>query len=75
MDNTNFTAAPVNSLYDSFQQARRNPKAFEEHLMRTNPQAYQQAMMLRQMGSPQEVIMRMLQQRGVDPSVLRMFNL
>ena len=57
------------------QQARNNPRAFEEHIKRTNPQAYQMAMQLRNSQCPQEVIFRMAQQRGIDPNILRMLNL
>lgn len=78
MDNTNYTPmgpAASNDFQSVFQQARNNPRAFEEHIKRTNPQAYQLAMQLRNNQFPQEVIFRLAQQRGIDPNILRMLNL
>ena len=77
MDNTNF--APIgnrpNDLQALIQQAKSNPKAFEEHIKRTNPQAYQMAKQLRNCSGPQDAILQLAQQRGIDPNLLRMLNL
>ena len=58
-------------IVQQFNNIRQNPRAFEEQLRRTNPQAYQQAMQIRNSANPQAIIMRMAQQRGLDPSVLK----
>lgn len=57
------------------QQARQNPQAFEEHIKRTNPAAYQQAMQIRNSANPQAVIMQMAQAKGINPSVLQMLGI
>ena len=78
MDNTSYTQlgpTTANDFQSVLQQARTNPRAFEEHIKRTNPQAYQMAMQLRNNQCPQEVIFRLAQQRGIDPNILRMLNL
>ncbi len=62
------------NLQAMYQQARSNPRAFEEHIKRTNSQAYQLAMQMRNTSTPQEAIMRLAQQRGIDPNILRMLN-
>lgn len=80
MDNTPFN--PVQScngngcdIVQQFNEIRQNPRAFEEHLKKTNPQAYQQAMQIRNSANPQAIIMQMAQQRGVHPSILRTLGL
>ena len=78
MDNMNYTPiGPVqdNSFENILKQARQNPKAFEEHIKRTNPQAYQRALELRNIGNPQQVVMQMMQQRGINPNILRMLDI
>lgn len=62
-------------LMSMVQQARQNPRAFEEQFKRTNPQAYQQAMQIRQSGNPRAYIMQMLQARGINPGILQMLGL
>jgi hypothetical protein len=63
-------------LAQMLNQARRDPKAFEENFKRTNPQAYQQALQLRNsFSSPQQIVMQMAQQRGINPSILQMLDL
>ena len=62
-------------LMSMVQQARQNPRAFEEQLKQTNPQAYQQAMQIRQSGNPRAYIVKMLQARGVNPNILGMLGL
>lgn len=57
------------------QQARQNPQAFEEHLKRTNPQAYQQAMQIRNSPNPQAVIKQMAQAKGINPNILKMLGI
>lgn len=57
------------------QQARQNPRAFEDMVRQTNPQAYQQAMQIRNSGNPQQFIMQMLQSRGINPGILKMFGI
>lgn len=58
-----------------YNQARQNPQAFEEHIRKTNPQAYQRALQIRNsMLNPQQAIIRMAQERGINPNVLRMLD-
>lgn len=78
MDNISYTSlGPTqdNTFESILKQARQNPRAFEEHIKRTNPQAYQQALQLRNIASPQQVVMQMMQQRGINPNVLRMLDI
>lgn len=63
-------------ISDIINRARQNPKAFEEHIRRTNPQAYQRAMQIRNsVANPQQVVMQMAQQRGINPNILRMLDI
>lgn len=62
-------------LQNIIQQARQDPRGFEERIRQTNPQAYQQALQIRNMGNPRAAIMQMMQARGLNPSILRMFGL
>lgn len=64
------------NLRDSYNRARQNPRAFEEHVRQTNPQAYQRACQIRNsVVNPQEAVLQLAQQRGINPNVLRMLNL
>ena len=64
------------NIFDIAQQARQNPQAFEDHVRRTNPQAYQRAMQIRNsVNNPQQVITQMIQQQGLNPNIIKMFNL
>ena len=78
MDNFQFTqhvSSPPN-LPQMFSQAKQNPQVFEEQFRKTNPQAYQQALQLRNcFVNPQQAVMQLAQQRGVDPNILRMLDL
>jgi hypothetical protein len=64
-----------NNIYDVIQRARQDPRAFEEHMKRTNPQAYQMAMQIRNSSNPQAMIMQMAQQKGINPNILQMLGL
>lgn len=80
MDSVPFNSAPscganTCDVMQQLQQIRQNPRAFEEHLKKTNPQAYQQAMQIRNSANPQATVMQMAQQRGVHPSILRTLGL
>lgn len=84
MDNFKFNqvGAPINSSQESFglaqalNQARQNPRAFEEAFKRNNPQAYQQALQIRNSFiNPQQAVMQLAQQRGINPNILRMLDL
>ena len=73
----NVTFSPVsqnssNNFMQLLQQARQNPQAFNDYVRQTNPQAYQQAIQIAQSGNPQQVVIQMLQSRGLNPA---MFNL
>lgn len=57
------------------QQAKSNPKGFEDYIKRTNPQAYQQAIQIRNSQNPKAVIMQMMQAKGINPGVLNMLGL
>ena len=64
------------NIFDVFSQAKQNPQAFEEHVRRNNPQAYQQALQIRNsIASPQQAIMQLAQQKGINPNILRMFDM
>lgn len=75
----NFSATFVQPQQPDFQaivqQARQNPQAFENFVRQTNPQAYQQALQLRNSGNVQNVVMQMLQNRGINPNVFRMLGI
>lgn len=67
---------PQPNIFDIAQRAKQNPREFEDYMRRNNPQAYQQAMQIRNsFNNPQQVVMQMAQQRGLNPNILRMFNL
>lgn len=79
MDKTLFQQAPLNNqndVYSVVRQARQNPKAFEDYVKNNNPQAYQQALQIRNsVNNPQQFVMQMAQQRGINPNILRMLDL
>ena len=79
MDNFQFNGMR-NTASDPFlnalKQARQNPQAFEENVRRTNPQAYQQAMQLRNaFANPQQAVMQIAQQKGINPNIIRLFDM
>lgn len=64
------------NIFELMNRAKQNPRAFEEHIRRTNPQAYQRAMQIRNStNNPQQVVMQIAQQRGVNPNILRMLDI
>lgn len=79
MDNTPFSSAPHNApttdLSTLINQARQNPKAFEDYVRQNNPQAYQQALQIRNSANPQAIIMQMAKQKNINPNVLRMLGI
>lgn len=78
MDNAPFINAPTttnNDIQIIIQQARQNPRAFEDYVRRNNPQAFEQAMRIRNSANPQSLIMQMFQSRGLNPNILRMLGL
>lgn len=71
-----FNSPQQDPFVTALQQARQNPKAFEENIRKTNPQAYQQAMQIRNsFANPQQAIMQMAQQKGINPNILKMFDI
>ena len=64
-----------NNLQNLINQARQNPRGFEEMMKNNYPQAYQQALNIRNGNNPQQVIMNMLQQRGINPGILQMLGI
>ena len=62
-------------LQNIVNQAKQNPKAFEEHIKRTNPQAYQQALNIMNMQNPQAAILQMMQAKGINPAILGMLGI
>ena len=74
MDRTPFNNSPQN-IEQLIQQIRQNPAAYEEQLKKTNPQAYQMALNIRNSQNPQAIIMQMIQQKGINPSILNMLGL
>lgn len=70
------TSPTRQDLHGLYNQAMQNPRAFEEQVRRNNPQAYQRAMQIRNsVANPQQVIMQMAQQRGINPNVFRMLDI
>lgn len=59
----------INNIY---QKAMQNPKAFEEHIKRTNPQAYQRALSIARAQNPQQAVMQILQSRGINPGSINL---
>lgn len=69
------TMTPQPDIRQIYNQAMQNPRAFEEQIKRNNPQAYQRAMQIRNsIANPQQAVMQMAQQRGINPNVLRMLD-
>ena len=66
---------PVNGFENIIQQAKNNPRGFEDYIRQTNPQAYQQAMQIRNSQNPKAIIMQMMQSKGINPNVLNMLGL
>jgi hypothetical protein len=64
------------NIFDIAAQAKQNPKAFEEFVKQNNPQAYQRALQIRNsVANPQQTIMQMAQQQGLNPNIMKMLNL
>lgn len=64
------------NLAQVLNQAKRNPQAFEEQFKRNNPYAYQQALQIRNsFANPQQAVMQVMQQRGINPNILRMLDM
>jgi hypothetical protein len=79
MDKFQFTQSKAQftqpSLADALARAKQNPRAFEETVRKNNPQAYQQALSLRNtFANPQQAVMQIAQQRGINPNILRMLD-
>ena len=69
------TSAPSN-LQQMLNQARQNPQAFEEQFRRSNPQAYNTALQIRQQfNNPQQAVLQLAQQRGINPNIIHMLDL
>lgn len=62
-------------LREVVQQARQNPRAFEERISQMNPQGYQRALQIRNSANPQSIIMQMAQSRGIGPNIFKLFGL
>ena len=75
MDNIPFNSHNAMSQNDALQMARQNPRAFEEYIKQNNPEAYRQAIQIRNSANPQAIIMRMAQQNGINPNILRMLGI
>ena len=67
--------SPQNNVMNIIQQAKQNPRAFEEYVKQNNPQAYQQALQIRGSANPQAIIRQMAQMKGVNPSILQMLGI
>lgn len=74
-NNVNIVSNNGNNLQNLINQARQNPRGFEEMMRNNYPQAYQQALNIRNGGNPQQTIMQMLQQRGINPGILQMLGI
>lgn len=66
------TGMDVKQISARYRNAMQNPRAFEEHIKRTNPQAYDMAMKLARSNNPRDIVMQILNSRGINPSL---FNL
>lgn len=70
MDKANYNVVntPVQpNMASMYRAAMQNPKAFEEQFKRSNPQAYEQAMALARVKSPKDIVMQVLNKRGINP--------
>ena len=74
-NNVNIVSNNGNNLQNLINHARQNPRGFEEMMRNNYPQAYQQALNIRNGSNPQQVIMQMLQQRGINPGILQMLGI
>lgn len=63
----NTTEQPSN-IASMYKMAMQNPKAFEEQFRRNNPQAYEQAMLLAKTKNPKDIVMQVLNKRGINPA-------
>ena len=79
MDNVPFSSAPHSNspqnIQTLIQQARQNPKAFEDYVRQNNPQAYQQALQIRNNPNARNLVMQMAKLRGINPAVLQMLGI
>ena len=51
-----------------YKMAMQNPQAFEEQFKRANPQAYEQAIALAKSRNPKDIVMQILNKRGINPA-------
>lgn len=80
MDNIPFNAVQACNgngcdIVQQFNEIRQNPRAFEEHIKKTNPQAYQYAMQIRNSTNPRAIIMNMAQQKGINLNLIKSLGL
>ena len=67
---------PQSNIFDIANRAKQNPREFEEYVRMNNPQAYQMACQIRNsVMNPQEVVLQMAQRQGINPNIIKMFNL
>ena len=63
-------------IFNIAARAKQNPKEFEDYIRKINPTGYQRAVQIRNsVNNPQQVIMQMIQQQGLNPNIIKMFNL
>lgn len=77
MDKANYNVVntPVQSnMVSMYRAAMQNPKAFEEQFRRSNPQAYEQAVALARSRNPKDIVMQILNQRGINPMMFMSNN-
>lgn len=80
MDSTQFVsqgipnASPQN-VFDVVRQAKQNPRAFEEMVMRMNPQGYQRALQIRNSQNPKALVMEMARAQGIPPDIFHMLGI
>ena len=78
MDNVNYNQVSNNNVINAqdmqsaYKNAMQNPKAFEEYVRRTNPKAYDMAVKLAQSRNPRDIVMQILNSRGINPSMFGM---
>lgn len=78
MDRVTYTAVGNNApqanviqqkdVASMYRMAMQNPKAFEEQFRRHNPQAYEQAVALAKSRNPKDIVMQILNKRGINPA-------
>lgn len=71
MDNATYLVVEgttPNNIASMYRMAMQNPRAFEEQFKRNCPQAYEQAIALAKSRNPKDIVMQVLNKRGINPA-------